>query len=345
MATPSSPARRTRIDALVATGLVVRGTPLARSIEGLLNGLHSDGSVATYSSDLVAYLRYCAASGVDPLVADRDHLQGYLAETDDRGYAPDTRRRMLSVVRRMYAEAIERTAYRGANPADRLGRISGEPKPGEAALSAEETQAMLDAAELRIADPDSAASLRGRRDHLVLSFLVWTGLRAAELAGIERGDIRSHGEYRVVEITGKGDKGALVKLTDALDRLVATYLETLDAAGIAVASDDPLFFGITRGTPPVVERRGGRIAPLTTRTIGRIVDEALKAVGREGRRTSPHLLRRTSVTLVYQASHDVLLAQKHARHANGATTVKHYIKPLDDLADAGVDYIKLPERE
>ena len=338
-------AHKSRIDPLVAAGLVVRGTPLARSIEGLLNGLHSEGSVATYSSDLAAYLRYCEVAGVSPLEADRDHLQGYLAETDDRGYAPDTRRRMLSVVRRMYAEAIERTAYRGANPAERLGRIAGDPKPGEAALSATETAELLEAAELRITDPDTAAALRGRRDHLILSLLVWTGLRAAELAGIERGGVRSHGAYLVVEITGKGDKGALIKLTDELDRLVTAYLAALDAAGVAVASDDPLFFGITRGTPPVVERRGGRIAPLTTRTIGRIVDEALRVIGREGRRTSPHLLRRTSVTLVYQASHDVLLAQKHARHANGATTVKHYIKPLDDLADAGVDYIKLPGGE
>jgi integrase/recombinase XerD len=337
--------KNTRLAPLISAGLLDPATPLGRSIAGLLNSLSSEGSVATYSSDLAAYLRYCAAAGIEPLDADRDHLQSYLAETDDRGYAPDTRRRKITVVRRMYAEAIERKVYSGPNPADRLGRIKGEARPGEAALSLTEVTAMLEAAQRRLADPDLGAALRARRDHLVLSLLVWTGLRAAELAGIRRGDVKRHGEYAVIEVTGKGDKPALAKINEQLERLVAAYMEALDSAGIAVGSDDPLLFGIGRGTPPEPERRSGRLTPLTTRTIERIVDAALAVVGRDGRRTSPHLLRRTSVTLVYQASHDVLLAQKHARHANSATTVKHYIKPLDELADAGVDYIKLPEQE
>lgn len=344
MRTPTTP-KTTRLEPLVAAGLVAADSPLGRSIAGMLNTLHSEGSVGTYLADVAGYLRFCIASGVDPLAADRDHLQAYLAEIDYRGYAPDTRRRMLSVVRRVYDEAIERDAYTGKNPAGHLGRIKGGARQGEAALTGDEVATLLANAESRIADPETGASLRARRDHLMLSIMIFTAVRAAELAGIERGDVRRHGEYTVIAITGKGDEPDVMKLNEPLERLVRAYLDALDAAAIEVASDDPLFFGIGRGTPPHIERRGGRISPLTTRSIGRIVDEALTAIGRDGHRSAAHLLRRTSVTLVYQATGDLLMAQRQARHKNTATTVEHYIKEADALRDTGIDHIRIPTRE
>lgn len=342
---PLSVPKQTRLDPLVRANLVSADSPLGRSIAGALNTLHSEGSVATYLADIATYLRFCRAAAIDPLAADRDHLQAYLAETDDRGLAPDTRRRMLSVIRRLYDEAIERSAYAGKNPADHLGRIKGGARQGEAALTADEVAELLANAEAKIADGDTGAALRARRDHLMLSVMIFTAVRAAELSGVVRGDVRRHGEYTVMAITGKGDEPDVMKLNASLERLIRNYLAALETAGIAVASDDPLFFGIGRGASPHIERRGGRIAPLTTRSIGRIVDEALTAIGRDGHRSAAHLLRRTSVTLVYQATGDLLMAQRQARHKNTATTVEHYIKEADALRDTGIDHIKIPKHE
>ena len=164
--------KSSRLDPLIDAGLIVADSPLGRSIAGMLNTLHSEGSVGTYLADVATYLRFCHTAGVEPLQADRDHLQAYLAETDDRGYAPDTRRRMLSVVRRVYDEAIERDAYAGKNPAGHLGRIKGGALHGEAALTADEVASLLANAEARIADPDTGTALRARRDHLLLSIKI-----------------------------------------------------------------------------------------------------------------------------------------------------------------------------
>ena len=51
------------------------------------------------------------------------------------------------------------------------------------------------------------------------------------------------------------------------------------------------------------------------------------------------------MTLVYQATGDLLMAQRQARHKNTATTVEHYIKEADALRDTGIDHIRLPKHD
>jgi integrase len=309
-----------------------------RVIEALLDGLESRRSVATYANDLAAFFRFCEQRHVRPIVATTDDFAAFYADLTHRPYrpgrfyAPDTRRRMLSVVRRFYAEAEARGLLPDRNPVPRTLRVRGEVKKGEPALTPDEVRALLAAVDRRTTLP-----IRAERDRLLLAVLVWLGLRASEVVALRFGDLRRRGGYDIIVVRGKGGHIDEARVPPNLVEAIRSYRRRLVEFGIDLRPDDPIFFGLSRsGTPRRVK---GAIVPLSTRELSRIADRYLADIGRDGRRTAAHLLRRTSVTLVYQAAHDPLIAQRHARHRSLTTTVDHYIRPADELADAGIDYL------
>lgn len=339
MDTPTALAR------IAAASATDAGDPTMSICAGVLDVLESPRSVRAYAVDLGAWFAFCQSRSASVLGADRGLVQAYVAHLRDRGYAPDTRRRRVSVVRVFYREAIERRLYSGPNPAERMARMRAERDPGPAALTDAEVDALLTPLEATMAgDASPRAALAARRDHLILSLLVWLGLRCAELAAVKVGDRARADGYVILRITGKGAKPERVKVPPDLVVEIDRWLAAAAAAGLELTERDPLLVPLGRSWPPRSPRVRGRYAALSSRALFRVVDEHLRRIGRGGRRTGPHLLRRTSGTLVWQGSHDLLLAQRHLRHKRAETTEAHYIRPLIELADTGVDYIKLRPR-
>jgi integrase len=310
---------------------------------GLLDTLESSRSVHVYALDMASFAHFAASRKRALRGADRSFMQSYLAHLRDRKLAPATRRRMVSVIRSMFREMIERRLLPGPNPAERIGRIDGEPEIAEPALSLAEVRALFAAVEAEMADAAKpGAALRARRDRLILSLFIWLALRCAELSGLRRSDYKVRNGFTVLQITGKGDKPAAVKINAQISEEIEAWEAALSAAGVERTENDPLFIPLGRGWPPPAWDGRERPPSLSARTIGAMVHRRLVDIARDGHRASPHLLRRTSITLVWQATGDLVLAQRHARHKLSSTTERHYIKPLDEMANAGIDHIRLP---
>ena len=134
-------------------------------------------------------------------------------------------------------------------------------------------------------DTDTAAGLR---DYAIIALMLTTGLRTNSiiLANIE--DIKPLGDMTVLYYQGKGhdEKADFVKLSEPVLKAIKRYLETREAAEPAPSA--PLFAS-------VAHRNSGE--RLTTRSISRIVKNALKSAGLESDRLTAHSLRHTAATL------------------------------------------------
>ncbi len=165
------------------------------------------------------------------------------------------------------------------------------------------------------------------RDHLIYSLALGTGLRLAEIVGLNVGDVYGpHGKprnrVRLRPEISKGGRSSDVFLPDSLVRKFRRFRRHKRRIGHWLKPGDPLFCS-----------QGGkrRISP-------RRVQFAFRTwqVKAGFDRLYPfHALRHTAVTNVYRASRDLFLAQRFARHVSPLTTTI-YTHPSDQELWQGI---------
>lgn len=165
-------------------------------------------------------------------------------------------------------------------------------------------------------------SLSGLRDYALVNLLIRTGLRTIEAQRANIEDMRSEAGQALLYIQGKGrdEKDAFVVLTEATLEPLREYLR---ARG-KVRDSDPLFASVSR------RDAGGR---LTTRSISRIVKDALRAAGYDSDRLTAHSLRHSAVTFSLMGGASLQEAQQLARHSSINTTLI-YAHNLNRIAAA-----------
>ena len=231
----------------------------------------------------------------DPEV-DRLALRSFLGWCGRKGLSRRSTARRLAAARGFF-RFLHGEGRIPTNP----GRAVRAPKmdkrlPGH--VAEREIREVFVAAERRAAEN----TLAGARTLLILELLYGSGLRLAELHGLDVDDIDTRtGQMRV---TGKGSKQRIVPVTDASLRALGRYL--LRRSEVGVRSTDAL----------LVNARGGR---LSTRSIQSAVRGSLDvAAGARG--LSTHALRHTFATHLVEAGADLLTVKELLGHASLSTT-------------------------
>jgi integrase/recombinase XerC len=160
---------------------------------------------------------------------------------------------------------------------------------------------------------------RNPRDHLIYSLVLGTGLRLAEIVGLDVGDVytpegRPRNRVRLRPEIAKNGRAGDVFLPDALLVKLRRFWRHKATRREGLQADDPLFCSQSR-----------------TRISPRRVQFAFRTwqVRAGFDRLYPfHSLRHTAVTNVYRASRDLFLAQRFARHVSPLTTTI-YTHPSD----------------
>ena len=170
------------------------------------------------------------------------------------------------------------------------------------------------------------ASAPHPRDHLVFSLAMGTGLRLAELVGLDVGDIffpdgAPRGRVRLRREIAKRHRAGDVFLPDALMPKMRRLWGYKAACGESLAAEAPLFCA-----------QSGR--QLSKRRV-QVLFRAWQVIAGFDRLYPFHALRHTAVTNVYRTSRDLFLAQRFARHASPLTTVC-YTHPSDEELREGV---------
>jgi tyrosine recombinase XerC len=258
----------------------------------------SPHTVAAYRSDLMGLATFLGRSGTDLAGATHSLLRRWLAHLATRGYARTSVARKGAAVRSMYRYLARR------------GRVPGNPA---ALLAAPKLPTVLPAA---LKQGDAATLVEAPhgddpyaiRDRAILEVLYATGIRVAELCGLDVGDVDlDRGRVRVL---GKGGTEREVPVGDVAADALSEYLHRV-RPGMAPQGgrSAALFFN----------RRGKRTS---TRDIRSVVqkyrDQALI-----GRRASPHTLRHSFATHLMEGGADIRAVQELLGHSSLATTQRY----------------------
>lgn len=173
------------------------------------------------------------------------------------------------------------------------------------------------------------ASSTHPRDHLIFSLALGTGLRLAEIVGLNVGDVffpdgTPRGRIRLRREIAKGGRSADVFLPDALGPKLMRFWRYKRQAGERLDA----------GAPLLCNQSDNRISKRRVQVVFRGWQE------RAGfdRFYPLHALRHTAITSVWRTSRDLFLAQRFARHVSPLTTVI-YTHPSDEELRRGIEHL------
>ncbi|MFC4945390.1 tyrosine recombinase XerC [Pseudonocardia sp. GCM10023141] len=272
---------------------------VAAALDGFVRHLElergrSPHTVRAYRGDLAGLL-----AGVPDLATlDLPVLRRWLAAGHAAGVGRATLARRAAAARTFTAWA-RRTGLLATDPGARLA--SPRPRPAlPAVLAVDQAAAVLDAAGSGAAQEDPQAL----RDLLILEMLYATGVRVAELCGLDLDDIDA-GRLSL-RVVGKGDRERTVVFGTPAAAALQRWLETGRPAFVRAGSPPALFLGA----------RGGRLDPRIARTV---VHDAVAAVP-GAPDTGPHGLRHAAATHMLEGGADLRYVQELLGHAKLATT-------------------------
>ena len=157
------------------------------------------------------------------------------------------------------------------------------------------------------------------RDYCILTLFLNCGMRLSELVNIRVTDIQDDGTIRII---GKGNKERLVYLNDACIKALHTLC--IERAKIPNLQDKKALF---------VSKKTGK--QLSARRVQQIVEKCLQAAGLSGKGYSPHKLRHTAATMMYQEGHvDMLALKEILGHAHVSTTEIYTHMATEQLREA-----------
>ena len=266
---------------------------------------HTDTS---YARDLAALVGFCERAHLeDWSQLDSQHVRAFAAHSHAAGLAPRSIQRRLSAVRSFYAFLLREGpgAAAAALSARRRGsaRVTHNPASGVRAPKAgRRLPRTLDADQMARLLELPAGDVLTARDRALMELLYSSGLRLAELVGLELAsvDLRD----RVVHVLGKGRKARIVPVGRAALAALRAWLKERPA--VARAQETALFVG----------RNGRRLG-------ARAVQARVALWGRRqglGVHVHPHLFRHSFASHLLESSGELRGVQELLGHADISTT-------------------------
>jgi len=251
---------------------------------------YSDHTLRSYANDLSQFFEFCSDRLAGKPLGSLTHadVRDFLGALLRFGYEKRSAARKLSsiksflrfLVRKGTLQANPATAVKGPRLEQRLPGFLSQYQVREAIETKGDAEVMV-------------------RERAILETLYGSGLRAAELVGLNVSDVDFVAE--AIRVRGKGGKERIVPLgraeKEALDKWFAKRTHK-DAEAV------------------FTNNNGGR---LTTRSIQNIVRKALSRVA-DATATNPHSLRHAFATHMVERGADLRAVQELLGHASLSTT-------------------------
>ena len=295
---------------------------LARAVERFLQSLARENASPhtqlNYGSDLKQFVAYFSPPGEKPPspgAFDALQIREFMAACYERGNSSRSVARKLSAVRALFEFLLREGAIQ-VNAA-KLVATPKIPKDLPLVMTPEQTNNLIDAVAESPADgaqeaPTDRFPARIARDRVIFELLYGSGLRVAELVGLDREDF--DWKERWIRVRGKGRKERLVPFGKRAAEALEIYM------GMR---------GHEKQQAVLLNARGGR---LTTRSVDRIVKRyAVRLSGDPA--LHPHSLRHAFATHLLSDGADLRAIQELLGHASLSTTQKYTQLSLEKLME------------
>ncbi|MCR9185741.1 MAG: tyrosine recombinase XerC [Halieaceae bacterium] len=249
----------------------------------------SPHTVSNYQRDLASLIACCdERRRTDPAELHEADIRAWVSQLRRQGLAGSSIQRALSAVRSFFTY-LGREQGHSRNPAAAV-QAPRQPRRLPRTLDTDQVNRYL-----QFSDDD----LTARRDSAIAELFYSSGLRLAELAAVNVGDIDRH--EQLLTVTGKGRKTRTVPVGAVALAAVERWLQ------VRPQSTDPALF---------LSQRGSRISV-------RNIQDRLRLQGRRAgmyQDVHPHMLRHSFASHMLESSGDLRAVQELLGHANIATT-------------------------
>ena len=166
------------------------------------------------------------------------------------------------------------------------------------------------------------------RDLAIIVTLLGTGVRLTELVGLDIGDLDfDNGAMRVIR---KGGNEDMVYFGEEVEEMLRNYLDERLEMTPEPGHENALF----------ISQNNTRI---TVRSVERLVKKYASTA--TAKRITPHKLRSTYGTALYQETGDIYLVADVLGHKNVNTTRKHYAAMKEERKRRAANVVQLREKE
>ncbi len=274
----------------------------------IANGDASEDTVKTYTQQFKLFVSWCDRCGIAVERATSADIKDYRRYLVNKNLAVATIALKLTVVKRIYAIAVERGLIVSNPAANITARIERrDPAEGNNYLELEEAQKLIETLPVE-------KTLKGLRDRLLVVLMVVCGCRQIGLYRLNIGDIIRRGTNKVgLRLRAKGSVRVIPLRPDVIS-VLDKYLEARKANGEKLRKGMAVFVSLARNST------GNR---LTRRSMQRIVNQYLDKAAlkhSQSRTMTTHGLRHTVGYLLTLAGSSLRTVQEFLGHSDPSTT-------------------------
>ncbi len=166
-----------------------------------------------------------------------------------------------------------------------------------------------------------------KRDFAMVSLFLGTGIRVSECVGLNIADVDM--ENNAFLVTRKGGNQVVLYFPPEVAEALAEYMAERAEIEALPGHEDALFLSMQR-------RR------ITQRAVQNLVKKYAAVAAPLKPRISPHKLRSTFATNLYNSTGDIYLVADVLGHSSVDTTRKHYADMTDARRRMAADHVDLP---
>jgi len=265
---------------------------------------YSKETESAYRVDLLQFEEFAKECELQLKEVNPNTVREWIVQMMDKGVTASSINRKLSALRSFYKYLLKQ----GEVSADPMTKISGpkKKKPLPVFVKEKEMDRLLD-------DIDFEDSFRGRRDKLIIQLFYETGMRLAELVGLNDAD-----GAKAIKVTGKRNKQRIIPFGDELAEAMQNYLEERSQT-------------VQTPSGAFITKENGERIPRSN--VQNIVRENLSKVTTVKKR-SPHVLRHTFATSMLNHQAELGAIKELLGHESLATTEVYTHTTFEELKKA-----------
>lgn len=268
---------------------------------------YSPETAKAYEVDLLQFEEFARECELQLKEVNPNTVREWVVQMMDKGIYVSSINRKLSALRSFYKYLLKQ----GEITADPMRKICGpkKKKPLPVFVKEKEMDKLLD-------ETDFGNNFKGHRDKLIIQIFYETGMRLAELVGLN--DVDVDFGAKVIKVIGKRNKQRLIPFGDELAKAMQDYLVERDQT---VRTPSGAF---------VTKENGERLG---YSTVQNIVKQNLSKVTTVKKR-SPHVLRHTFATSMLNHQAELGSIKELLGHESLATTEVYTHTTFEELKKA-----------